>query len=130
MLPCDFKLGNKFRNINTGDTFVVVKKNGVRYFENENNSDLYNWIDENLYVDLGLKHKNKTNKLFDENEMIDMCNNLDIETEDKYIEVKYVKELIKMFKHRDTIIWNDEKEKYQEKIDKKINWIIRNARTI
>ncbi|MDY4127710.1 hypothetical protein [Peptostreptococcus porci] len=51
----DFKLGNKFRNIHTGDILIVVEEDGVRYFENENNSDLYDWVDEDLYIDLGVE---------------------------------------------------------------------------
>ena len=62
--------------------------------------------------------------------MINICDDLGIEVVNKYIEIKYVEELIKMYKHRDTILWSDEKEKYQEKIDKKTGWMIRNARTI
>lgn len=62
--------------------------------------------------------------------MINICDDLGIEVVNKYIEIKYVEELIKMYKHRDTILWSDEKEKYQKKIDKKISWMIRNTRTI
>lgn len=58
------------------------------------------------------------------------CDNLNIETVDRYIEIKYVKELIDMFNHKDSILWNDEKEKYEKQINKKINWLIRNSRTI
>lgn len=62
--------------------------------------------------------------------MINIWDDLGTEVVNKYIEIKHVEELIKMYKHRDTILWSDEKEKYQEKIDKKISWMIRNARTI
>lgn len=67
---------------------------------------------------------------FNGNEKVEIYDNLNIETIDRYIEIKYVKELIDMFNHKDCILWNDEKAKYERQINKKINWLIRNSRTI
>lgn len=51
--------------------------------------------------------------------------------EKKYVELQHVKELLSLYKKRDSFYdWSESYDKYNEKIKNTIEWLERNAKTI
>lgn len=51
--------------------------------------------------------------------------------EKKYVELKHVKELLKLIKTRDSFYdWSNEYERYDNKVRNTIEWLERNAKRI